>query len=141
MIQKLAYEWKTIYRLCTLHDADSTGEVTVQQFEKACSKQKVSLSEYEMKKVQRMFGNDEFVNYKQMSIQLGLHKESYNYLQKIQQMNQIKSIAKMKQMYNSIESPREKKAAQSMLRIRSNQKSQNTLAKRVQTDYSPPGQE
>jgi hypothetical protein len=50
-IQKLGYEWKNIYRLLTLFDSDSTGEVTFSQFEKACIKQKVSLSDYETKKL------------------------------------------------------------------------------------------
>jgi hypothetical protein len=48
---------------------------------------------------------------------LGLHKESYNYFQKVQNINQVKSIAKLKQLYNSIESPRERRA-ESLLKTR-----------------------
>ena len=87
MIHKLGYEWKNIYRLLTLSDASSTGEVTLSQFEKACIKQKVSLSDYETKKLYQTYGADksdaQYINYRQMSINLGLHKESYNYLQKV----------------------------------------------------------
>ena len=70
-----------------------------------------------------------------MSISLGLHKESYNYLQKIQNMNQIKSIAKLKQLYNSIESPRERKA-HSLMRTRNKDSYKSTieLEKKINTE-------
>lgn len=51
IIHKIGYEWKNIYRLLTLCDSESTGEVTFSQFEKACIKQKVSLSNFETKKL------------------------------------------------------------------------------------------
>jgi hypothetical protein len=51
VIQKLGYEWKNIYRLLTLFDSESSGMVSLSQFENACSKQKVSLSDYDTKKI------------------------------------------------------------------------------------------
>ena len=58
IIHKLGYEWKNIYRNLTLIDSDSTGEVTLAQFEKACAKQQVSLSEYETRKLYSQYGED-----------------------------------------------------------------------------------
>ena len=38
IIHKLGYEWKNIYRNLSLFDSESTGRVTLTQFEKACAK-------------------------------------------------------------------------------------------------------
>lgn len=70
-----------------------------------------------MKQLLRMFGQDlehadspereeELINYKRLSIQLGLHKESYNYLNKVQNINKENNMNKLRQLYQSIESPK-----------------------------------
>jgi hypothetical protein len=43
------------------------------------------------------------INFRKLSVQLGLHKESYNYLKKTQISNKTKNIEKMKQLFNSID--------------------------------------
>jgi len=47
----------------------------------------------------------DFINYKRLSVQLGLHKESYNYLNSVQNQHRIKNINKLRNLYKSIESP------------------------------------
>ena len=36
-------------------------------------------------------------------MQLGLHKDSYNYLKKVQNSNKTKNIEKLRQLFNSID--------------------------------------
>ena len=82
LTQKLGYEWKNIYRQLAVIDPQATGLVTIDQFEQTCFKNKVSVSNQELKKLMKTYGDqdNEKINYKQLSISLGLHKESYNYL-------------------------------------------------------------
>jgi hypothetical protein len=41
------------------------------------------------------------LNYKKLSISLGIHKDSYNYLNKVQSINRMKNINKLRKLYNS----------------------------------------
>ena len=52
---------------------------------------------------------ENMINYKKCSINLGLHKESYNYLNKVQSLNRIKNMSKLRQLYTSVDSPSRKK--------------------------------
>jgi hypothetical protein len=38
----------------------------------------------------------EYINYKKLSIKLGIHKDSYNFLNKVQSLNRIKNINKLR---------------------------------------------
>jgi len=49
------------------------------------------------------------INYKKLSIHLGLHKDSFNYLNKVQSLNRIKNINKLRQLYTSLDSPGRRK--------------------------------
>lgn len=116
MIHKLAYEWKNIYRALSSLDCEGRGVISLSNFEQILQKQNVSIVRDEMKQLLRMFGQDmehgepdheeELINYKRLSIQLGLHKESYNYLNKVQNINKENNMTKLRQLYQSIESPK-----------------------------------
>lgn len=43
------------------------------------------------------------INYKKLSITLGLHKDSYNYLSKVQSLNRIQNISKLRKLYQQNE--------------------------------------
>lgn len=94
---KLAYEWKNIYRQLCLIDADDLGVLRAADFLRACNKHGIEFSKRELIKVIQHFPEDEmsmnieytvdnevladcFINYKRISMQLGLHKDSFNYL-------------------------------------------------------------
>jgi hypothetical protein len=101
--------------------------VLLPQFEKACAKCGVSFSDYETKKLIKQygqeFGDDTYLLYKQLSMNLGLHKQSYNYLQSLQKMNKMKNISKLKQLYGSIEPSDDKSVNSLALRTRNNKSS------------------
>ena len=43
MVQKLAYEWKNIYRMLSQIDINNTGQISVIDFEKSCIKAGITL--------------------------------------------------------------------------------------------------
>jgi len=68
----------------------------LKNFDQTCQKHGVSLSKNDLKKLMQQFAQEaetskidstgfdlQIINYRKLSIQLGLHKESYNYLKKI----------------------------------------------------------
>ena len=123
MIHKLAYEWKNIYRGLTQIDEAGTGLVKLDEFHQVCEKFKVSIIPLESKQLMKQFGCDaqeqevlglsadqasDLLGYKKLSVGLGLHKSSYNYLNKVQSLNRIKNMSKLRQLYTSIDSPPKK---------------------------------
>lgn len=122
MIHKLAYEWKKIYRNLTTVDAQGTGVVKISDFQKVCERNGVSIIPLEIKQLLKLYSvaSDaqdldrhglehnpdsalDLLNYKRLSVGLGLHKDSYNYLNKVQSMNRIQNINKLRQLYQSNE--------------------------------------
>jgi len=89
MVQKLGYEWKNIYRALSLADCNDNGVISISEFVAICDKVKVSIIPNEAKQLLRQFGDlsenseEEQINYKKLSQQLGLHKESFNFLNKV----------------------------------------------------------
>lgn len=106
---KLAYEWKNIYRNLANMDLDCTDLVELKDFDQVCQKFKVNCTKEELKKIQRLCGDrpnhtqstsyvvnpithqpietvnqtildSEVINYRRLSYQLGLHKDSLNYM-------------------------------------------------------------
>lgn len=42
---------------------------------------------------------EDIINFKRLSITLGLHKESFNYLNKVQSLNRIHNMSKLRKLY------------------------------------------
>lgn len=125
MVHKLGYEWKQIYRNCVTIDSDNQGILHIDDFVRCCEKNGVSLIPLEVKKLMKLFSiaanledliafgydsnphdAEEIINYKRLSIGLGLHKESFNYLSKVQSLNRIQNISKLRQLYQQNENVR-----------------------------------
>jgi hypothetical protein len=114
---KLGYEWKNVYRILTHQDETNSGICSLKFFDSLCQKHNISLTKNDLKKLMQMFGeldqnntnkdgssyDLQQINFRKLSVQLGLHKESYNYLKKTQISNKTKNIEKMKQLFNSID--------------------------------------
>jgi len=102
MIHKMAYEWKNIYRMLSVIDQKGLGIIPISEFQSCCEKCKVSIVPLEQKQLMKQFGvahdkgdleaiglrsdsveASELLNYKRLSIKLGLHKDSFNYLNKV----------------------------------------------------------
>jgi len=120
MIHKLAYEWKNIYRALSQVDDAGTGAIRQDEFISLCEKFKVSIIPIEQKQLMKQFAlsNDmneaealgfrdseasDMINYRKLSIHLGLHKSSYNFLNKVQSLNKIKNMSKLRQLYQPTE--------------------------------------
>ena len=133
MVQKLAYEWKNIYRMLTIIDSEDTGLVSLIDFEKSCIKAGITLGQSEILRLFRNYGDEsedqDLIDFKKLSIGLGMHKESYNHLNKAQKNTRIKNITKIRQMYSSIE------ASNSPLKRNNNHKS--TLGLRTLHEGDP----
>jgi hypothetical protein len=56
--QKLAYEWKNIYRTLTQIDINSNGIVPFTEFQNAVAKNGVYLTREDFKNISSMFGED-----------------------------------------------------------------------------------
>ena len=78
--QKLGYEWKNIYRSLNAVDLNSSGYVTKNEFSNCVHNNGVFLSRDELAKLFKKFSNDGEVNYVRISNELGLHKNSYDYM-------------------------------------------------------------
>ena len=48
-------------------------------------------------------GEEPYLNYKKISVQLGLHKDSYNYLNESASMKKMSNTQKLKLLYSSID--------------------------------------
>lgn len=125
---KLAYEWKNIYRSMIAANAESgTRErlsssdfVALRDFEEVCQKFRVHFSRDELSKIQRLFAANasskhvvgegaqfsirQAINFVAMSHLLGLHRASYAHMGAHTLANQrSRSIYKLQQLYKSIE--------------------------------------
>lgn len=118
LVHKLGYEWKQIYRVCVSLDSEAHGILHIEDFLKTCEKFGVSLIPLEVKQILRIYSvasdpedanvfgfennlkeAEEIINFKKLSMSLGLHKESFNYLSKVQSQNRIHNISKLRQLY------------------------------------------
>lgn len=114
---KLAYEWKSIFR-GLMQKTNSAQVVDVSTFDETCQKYNVNLTREELKKIKKLFGesnkdydtstimsiNDQdLINYHAISHRLGLHKDSFNHLSQSMNSHKAKSMFKLKQLYQSIE--------------------------------------
>lgn len=83
--QKLSYEWKNIFRLLRVQDKEGVGIVSRPQFDASLNQVGCFLSSEELRKVSKLYGNAQNqINYEQMSKDLGLHNQSFNFFQNTQ---------------------------------------------------------
>lgn len=92
--QKLAYEWKNIYRTLNSIDLTSSGFVTKKEFVDALQKHNVFLTRDEVSKLLKKYSKDGDINYLRISTELGLHKSSYDYMRSSQKYLKNSSILK-----------------------------------------------
>jgi len=80
--QKLAYEWKNVFRALTQFDNEKTGIAALATFIKVLHQQKVFLSREELRKLETLFpGTGEgFLDYLKLSQEMGLHKQSLDFI-------------------------------------------------------------
>lgn len=78
--QKLAYEWKNVYRSLNAIDMTSSGFVTKKEFINCIQKHNVFLTRDELSKLLKKYSKDGDINYVRISTELGLHKNSYDYM-------------------------------------------------------------
>lgn len=82
---KLAYEWKNIYRalakLCSVHE-DGLHQVTVKEFDEACHRFGVSLHREDLRQIEKLFGTrvGNLIDFDRISKHLGMHRASYDHL-------------------------------------------------------------
>lgn len=100
--QRLAYEWKNIYRTLTSIDMNNNGKVSSHEFQAAVSKNRVYMTREEFKKIQTLFGEDsgEVINYNQLSSSLGLHKNSMDFMQGSKAKNLKMAAQKLKALHH-----------------------------------------
>jgi tmRNA-binding protein len=55
-VQKLAYEWKNIYRMLSQYDSENSGLVPVIYFEKSCIKAGITLGQSEIQRLVKNYG-------------------------------------------------------------------------------------
>ena len=101
MVNKLGYEWRKIYRACTKIDSEGLGIIGIDDFLKVSEKYGVSIVLSEQKQLLRLFKVTEdddlkvdldthtYLNYKRLSETLGLHKESFNFLNNVHSQNKL----------------------------------------------------
>lgn len=67
--QRLAYEWKNIYRSLTAIDMDNKGKVGISEFQGILSKNRVYMTREDLKRITALFSEDygESLNYVAMS--------------------------------------------------------------------------
>jgi len=83
--------------------------VDLRTFDEACQKYKVNFTREELKKIKKLFGDDDNasmvsksildtdqINFHQISYNLGLHRDSYNFLSQSVTSNRAKSLYKLK---------------------------------------------
>jgi hypothetical protein len=119
---KIAYEWKGIFRDLTLGNLDLTATksdndwVSINAFDKVCMKHRVGFSKEELKKIVKFFGKarheNETISHHSVNLaenpkidfvtfskRLGLHKESYNYLNSNMRAQRARSLLKLRNLY------------------------------------------
>lgn len=99
----------------------------IDDFLKICERFGISILPLEVKNLQKLYSvasdpddvvnfgfednirvAEEFVNYRKLSIGLGLHKDSFNYLSKVQSLNRIQNLSKLRKLYQQNENMRSK---------------------------------
>lgn len=128
LTNKLAYEWKNIYRNILQVNAErgardrlgSADFVALRDLDEVCQRFRVGLTREELTRIQKLFAANSsskqvvgdgaqfsmkaVVNFVALSHVLGLHRESYNYLgQHSMATQRSRSIYRIKQLYKSIE--------------------------------------
>lgn len=118
LTQKLAYEWKHIYRALSNKDGDNLGIAKVSDFQKACAKSKIEFDRKDLIKLVQRYGlqgqladkqsdsaalGEMEINYKMISTSLGLHKDSFNYFSQVHQNNRVQNLHKLRQFYQTID--------------------------------------
>jgi len=78
--QKLEYEWKNIFRSLSSIDINSSGFVTKKEFTTCIEKNGVYLTRDELAKLIKAYSHNGEVNYVKISTELGLHKNSFDYM-------------------------------------------------------------
>lgn len=92
--QKLEYEWKNVYRSLNTIDLNSSGFVTKKEFINCIQKHGVFLTRDEISKLLKKFSLNGDVNYVRISNELGLHKNSYDYMKSSQKYLKNATILK-----------------------------------------------
>lgn len=110
---KLSYEWKNIYRhmmqlACERDNENKKGEVTIDEFNKACLRFHVNFTREELRNVRKLFGYGEevgkdYVDFERISHQFGLHRGSFDFFQRSFANHRSKSMFRLKKPYLSIE--------------------------------------
>ena len=86
--EKLKYEWKNIYRHFSILDRDAKGFVSASEFESTICKFGAYLSKEDLSRITKLYSNFSNsgdttrcnINYHQLSIDLGLHLNSFEFL-------------------------------------------------------------
>lgn len=99
---KLAYEWKNIYRGLSQLDQQRKGTININTFNKVVHQFKVYLSREELRKIEIGYGGQHStlgieIDYIKLSQELGLHKSSLDYIRTksqkfIDQMTRVKDL-------------------------------------------------
>jgi hypothetical protein len=92
--QKLAYEWKNVYRSLNSIDLNSSGYVTKKEFTSAIHNNGVFLTRDELAKLLKKYSKNGEVNYVRISNELGLHKSSYDYMRSSNKYLKVASVLK-----------------------------------------------
>ena len=137
---KIAYEWKNIYRQL-ISDSFGGEVVDIRTFDGACLKFQVNFTREELRKIKNLFNIDpdqnianqlsdtDQINFVKISHQLGLHRDSYNYLSKSMTSNRAKSLQKIRQFYKSIEPVEEENEEVDIQEIKQHKKSMSQMPK------------
>lgn len=91
---KLSYEWKNIYRSLNTIDLNSSGLVTKKEFENWVHKNGAYLSRDELSRIHKRFSQEGDIDYYRLSVELGLHKPSYEFMKS--HSKYTKSVIKLK---------------------------------------------
>lgn len=99
LANKLAYEWKFIYRALVNFDTENTGLVDIYDFDRACLENRINLTKEELNKLKKHFCQNQeqdpnltftsmdagienqtkLLKYRELSIVLGLHMDSFDF--------------------------------------------------------------
>lgn len=104
---KLSYEWKKIYRILSMQDAQASGLASISAFEKAAIQCGVYLTKEDMARTLKLYhGQDDpgMINYQRISVELGMHLQSFDFLQKNHSRHQ--DIQRLRILYSAVEKHR-----------------------------------
>jgi len=113
---KLAYEWKNIFRYLAMNNAEGDDLVDLREFDNVCLRYNASLTNEDMKRLQAWFCEPvaldqdpvppAMLNFRLMSVSLGLHKDSLNFVQ-ASDTQRVKSLYKLRQSLGGMSSHHE----------------------------------